>query len=161
MIKMICQKDIIQCVNVIRTSFKAVAKEFGITKENAPGYTAFATDEKRITHQLIVEHRPMYGYFLEDRLIGYYSLCVKNDSECELNNLSVLPEYQHKKIGYELLEHSFEKGRELNCSKMCIGIVEENKVLRKWYENYGFVHVGTEKFEFFPFTCGYMEKTLE
>lgn len=29
------------------------------------------------------------------------------------------------------------------------------------YENEnGVVHVGTKKFEFFPFTCGYMEKIL-
>lgn len=34
------------------------------------------------------------------------------------------------------------------------------QVLRKWYEKLGFVHVGTQKFEFFPFTCGYMEKVL-
>lgn len=43
---------------------------------------------------------------------------------------------------------------------MNIGIVEENIVLRSWYEKYGFVHTGTEKFDFFPFTCGYMEKQL-
>ena len=41
-----------------------------------------------------------------------------------------------------------------------VGIVEENKVLRKWYENNGFIHIGTKKFDFFPFTCGYMERDL-
>ena len=43
---------------------------------------------------------------------------------------------------------------------MNIGIVEENKRLRKWYEDNGAVHVGTKKFDFFPFTCGYMKKEL-
>ena len=46
------------------------------------------------------------------------------------------------------------------CEKINIGIVEENQVLRKWYENQGFLHIGTKKFDFFPFTCGYMEKGL-
>ena len=41
-----------------------------------------------------------------------------------------------------------------------IGIVEENKVLRKWYELNGAKHVGTKKYDFFPFTCGYMKKEL-
>lgn len=50
---------------------------------------------------------------------------------------------------------------ELGCDKMNIGIVEENKVLRKWYEAFGFMHTGTQKFDFFPFTCGYMEKKLQ
>ena len=45
-------------------------------------------------------------------------------------------------------------------NKMNIGIVEENTVLRKWYEDNGFVHTGTRKFDFFPFTCGYMEKKI-
>ena len=50
--------------------------------------------------------------------------------------------------------------KELNFSKMNIGIVEENTVLRKWYEALGFIHTGTKKFDFFPFTCGYMEREL-
>ena len=54
----------------------------------------------------------------------------------------------------------FEAARALGCSRMEIGIVEENRVLRRWYEGFGFVHTGVKKFEFFPFTCGYMEKKL-
>ena len=32
--------------------------------------------------------------------------------------------------------------------------------LRNWYEDNGAVHTGTKKFDFFPFTCGYMVKEL-
>ena len=46
------------------------------------------------------------------------------------------------------------------CTNVIIGIVEENRVLRKWYEENGFVHTGTKKFDFFPFTCGYMEREI-
>ena len=160
MIREITQNDIVQCVKVIRESFETVAKEFNITEENGPRFTAFATDEKRIDWHLNGEHRPMYGYIQDNQIVGYYSLLVKETGECELNNLSVLPEYRHQKIGYQLLKHAFEKAIELNCSKICIGIVEENAVLRKWYEMYGFVHTGIEKYDFFPFICGYMEKKL-
>lgn len=41
-----------------------------------------------------------------------------------------------------------------------VEIVEENKLLSNWNESLGFVHIGTEKYDFFPFTCGYMEKEL-
>ena len=153
-------EDIAQCVQVIRESFGTVAEQFGFTQENAPRFTAFATDEQRINWHLNEEHRPMYGYFKEDRLIGYYSLLIKDSQECELNNLCVLPTFRHLKIGEELLLDAFVKARELDCTKMTIGIVEENRVLRKWYEKYGFVHTGTEKYDFFPFTCGYMYKDL-
>ena len=59
-----------------------------------------------------------------------------------------------------MLENAYIKAKKMGCKKMSIGIVEENKVLRKWYENNGFIHIGTKKFDFFPFTCGYMERDL-
>ncbi len=43
---------------------------------------------------------------------------------------------------------------------MKLSIVEENTVLRRWYESLGAVHTGTETFDFFPFTCGYMRIEL-
>lgn len=97
MIRETCQQDIPRCVDVIRKSFATVAEEFGITEENSPRFAAFATDERRINLHLLDEHRLMYGYFTDDNLIGYYSLLVKDTGECELNNLSVIPEYRHKK----------------------------------------------------------------
>jgi len=160
MIRKIEQKDLAECVKVIRTSFTTVAEEFNITPENAPRYTAFATDERRLDWHLNGEHRPMFGYFRDGKIAGYFSLLWLDNGECELNNLAVLPEYRHAGIGARLLEHAFEAAKEQGCTKVKIGIVEENQVLRKWYESFGFVHVGTQKFEFFPFTCGYMEKEI-
>lgn len=160
MIKEIRQEDLAECVRVIRDSFATVAEEFNITEENAPRYTAFATDENRLNWHLNGEKRPMFGYFYEDKLVGYFSLLRMENGECELNNLAVLPKYRHEGIGAKLVEHAFKTAKEYGCTKMKIGIVEENRVLRKWYEKLGFVHVGTQKFEFFPFTCGYMEKKI-
>ena len=95
-IRQIKETEVKECVEVIRKSFQTVADEFGITKENAPRFTAFATDEERLSEQLNGEHRPMYGYFLEDKLVGYYSLAIMGGKTCELNNLSVLQEFRHK-----------------------------------------------------------------
>lgn len=160
MIKEVERKDIVECVKVIKDSFSTVADEFGFTIANAPRFTAFATTEERLNWHLDVEHRPMYAFFDNGIIVGYYSLLLKDNNECELNNLCVIPAYRHKGIGEELLKSAFKVAQKLNCNKMHIGIVEENKVLRKWYESFGFIHTGTQKFDFFPFTCGYMEKNL-
>ena len=160
MIRTITETEISECVQVIRSSFQTVADTFGFTVENAPRFTAFATTEQRLTWQLKAEHRPMYAYYEGDKIVGYYSLAVLENGECELNNLCVLQEYRHQGIGEKLLAHAFEVALGLGCGKMKIGIVEENQQLRKWYEEYGFGHLGTQKFDFFPFTCGYMEKAL-
>ncbi len=159
-IREIKETDISQCVEVIRKSFGTVANEFGFTQENAPRFTAFATDERRIYWHLNGEHRPMYGYFTDAGLVGYYSLAIQDKDACELNNLCVLPDLRHRKTGQILLLDACSRAGEMGYKKMNIGIVEENRVLREWYEAFGFVHTGTEKFDFFPFTCGYMTKEL-
>ncbi len=159
-IRAVCEKDLTECVRVIRSSFLTVANNFGFTVENAPGFTAFATTEDRLKQQLLMEHRPMYAFCDEGAIVGYYSLFVQNSSGCELNQLCVLPEYRHKGIGAELLEHAFGRARELGCSRINIGIVDENIALRKWYESFGFVHTASRKSARFPFTCGFMEKNI-
>lgn len=160
MIKKIQEKDIAECVQVIKESFLTVAEELGFTAENAPRFTAFATTEDRLRYQLENEYRPMYGCFEAGKIIGYYSLAQQDKDTCELNNLSILPQYRHRRIGGSLLADACQKARQLGCKEVHIGIVEENTVLRKWYEDKGFIHIGTRRFNFFPFTCGYMKKEL-
>lgn len=161
MIKEINENDIAECVDVIRRSFDTVAEEFGFTIDNAPHFTAFATTQDRLLHQLKNEHRQIYAYYEDNgKIIGYYSLELQDNNQCELNNLCVLPLYRHKHIGKNLLEDACIKAKKAGCKKMNIGIVEENRVLKKWYVENGFIHTGTKKFDFFPFTCGYMEMDL-
>lgn len=153
-------EEIPECVNVIRGAFKTVADELGFTEENAPRFTAFATDTNRLGYQFCIEKKPMFVYLYQGSIVGYYSLALLENGNVELNNLSVLPEFRHLGIGEKLVKDAFEKAKALGKEKMEIGIVEENVKLRKWYEKLGFIHTGTKKFDFFPFTCGYMEKIL-
>lgn len=94
------------------------------------------------------------------RVCKRYPKQLQNGCECELNNLCVLSEHRRQNIGKELLEHAFAEAGKMGCTVMNIGIVEENIRLRKWYEAQGAKHIGTEKYDFFPFTCGYMKKEL-
>ena len=156
MIREVRREEIPICVRVIRNSHQTVADAFGFTIENAPGYVAFATDESRLIWHMDSEHRLMFVEEEGGIIRGYCSLLLNNANECELAHLSVLPEHRHRGIGAALLEHAVRVAREHHCKVMRLSIVEENTVLRKWYEQHGAVHTGTEKFGFFPFTCGYM-----
>ena len=160
MIREVKRSDLPECVRVIRSSFQTVADEFGFTEDNAPRFTAFATTEERLLRQLDGEHRLMYLDEEDGRICGYYSLKPEENGECELGSLAVIPEYRHRGIGGSLLRHAAETAREQHCTVMNLGIVEENTVLRKWYESHGAEHLGTKKFDFFPFTCGYMKIKL-
>ncbi|MBR6185337.1 MAG: GNAT family N-acetyltransferase [Clostridia bacterium] len=156
MIREVRREEIPACVRVIRKSHRTVADAFGFTEENAPRYVAFAADEKRLLRQMDSERRLMFLYEEGGVIKGYYSLFPKDGDACELCNLSVLPEYRHQGIGGELLRHAIRTAREQDFGIMRLSIVEENTVLRKWYEQNGAIHTGKEKFDFFPFTCGYM-----
>ena len=160
MIQLIGNDNIKECVDVVKCSFLTVADDFGFTPENAPRFTAFSTTEQRLSWQLNHEHRPMYAFVVNEVIVGYYSLALQENNECELNNLCVLPQFRHQGIGEKLLLHSIYIAKSFGCTKMNIGIVEENQILKKWYESFGFQHIGTQKFDFFPFTCGYMELML-
>lgn len=130
---------------------------FGLGSPN----TAFAITENKLYYQLDNEHRIMIAYYLYDgKIVGYYSLLLQEGNQCELNNLCVLPKNRHNDIGAALLNDAYIRANNKGCIKINIGIVEENRVLRKWYEDNGFIHIGTKKFDFFPFTCGHMEKNI-
>ena len=160
MIRKVERADLSACADVIRRSFRTVADEFGFTEQNAPRFTAFAMTEERLLWHMDGEHRIMYLDEEDGMPCGYYSLRLRGEGACELGNLSVLPEYRHKGIGGRLLAHAMERAKEQDCRVMEFSIVEENTVLRNWYESSGAVHTGTEKYDFFPFTCGYMKIPL-
>lgn len=161
MIREMKRDEIPLCVDVIRRSFMTVADDLGFTAENAPRFTAFAISQDRLFWQFEEDHRPMFVYVDEGgKIVGYYSLAMQENLECELNNLAVLPEYRHMGIGKLLLEHAFTYAHSVGCTIVNISIVEENTVLRKWYESFGAVHIGTKNFDFFPFTCGYLQKEV-
>ena len=161
MIREVKRDELSACADVIRKSFQTVADEFGFTRENAPRFTAFATTEERLAWHMDGEHRLMYLDEEEGRICGYCSLLLLENGVCELGSLSVLPEYRHRGIGFRLLQHVEKAARVHDCTVMNLSIVEENTVLRNWYERCGAVHTGTEKFDFFPFTCGYMKIKLQ
>ena len=124
---------------------------------NQEGVTIFYSSHLLSDVESISERVAM---IVDGKIVGYYSLALQDNKECELNNLCVLPQFRHQGIGEKLLLHSFHTAKGLGCLKMNIGIVEENQVLKLWYESFGFKHIKTQKFDFFPFTCGYMELKL-
>jgi len=143
------------CLDIVHKSFQTVADEMILTKDNCSSYTAFMPIEKLISQ--FENNTPMLLYQYNGCFAGYFSLSI-NDDSVELNNLAVLPEYRHLGIGKELVDYAITYSKNiLGANKIKIGIVEENTILKGWYEKIGFVHTGTQKFEHLPFTVGFME----
>ncbi len=145
------------CLEIIHKSFKTVADKFNFTKENCPRHTSFMPIEK--LEEQYKNGFKMFLYSFNDDNIGFFS--VKSyDNNLELNTLGVLPEYRENGIGRSIIDFSKKYAREHNCRKTKISIVEENTILRKWYESLGFIHTGIKIIPDLPFTVGFMELTL-
>ena len=148
-------EQLIICLDIIHKSFQTVADEMNLTKDNCPSYTAFIPIEKLISQ--FEKNTPMFLYQYNGCFVGYFSLSI-NDDGVELNNLAVLPVYRHLGIGKELVDYAITYSKNiLGANKIKIGIVEENTILKEWYEKIGFVLTGTKKFEHLPFNVGFME----
>ena len=65
MIRPIREGELEECVRVIRDSFSTVAEAFGLSPENAPRFTAFATTLERLAGQYR-EGRAMFVHVEED-----------------------------------------------------------------------------------------------
>ena len=140
---------------VIRMSFATVAKEFDITEQNFPNHTSFMTAEKLQNH--FNWGWQMYGLYDGARLIGYVSLSKIFGDTFELHNLAVLPEFRRNGYGRRLLDFCKAKVKESGGSKITLGMIEENTVLKDWYTANGFRHTGMKWFKNWPFTVGFME----
>ncbi|MBD5384661.1 MAG: GNAT family N-acetyltransferase [Ruminococcaceae bacterium] len=157
-IRKVTERDIPECVQLIKRSFFTVAQEFGFTAEKDPKFTAFATTEERLEYHMHAEQRPMYVCVVDGKIAGYYSLHI-DGGEIELSNLCTDPEYRHNKIGESLMYHSFDRARELGFSEITIGVVDANERVKRWYESYGFTKSG-ECGAYQTFHCIFMKKPL-
>jgi ribosomal protein S18 acetylase RimI-like enzyme len=143
---------------VIRQSFATVANDMNLTRENCPGHTSFITNE-RLGSKIKDGYYP-FGYFTNGKLVGFASLTDTGNGVYEMNDVSILQEYRHLGYGKAILDFCKEQVNERCGSKITIGIVEENTVLKDWYTANGFIHTGTKQFEHLPFTVGFMEWSL-
>ena len=156
MIKQIQISDLERCVYVIRESFMTVAKEFNITEEIWPTHVSFTKMEKLQYHW--DSGFLMYGYYLNDVIIGYVALDKKDENTYALRNLAVLPDYRHLGYGKELIAFCVNKVKELGGNRIILSIIEENVRLKNWYLQNGFTHTGAKKWEYF--TEGFMEMKI-
>lgn len=159
MIKQIKKSDLMSCLEVFHCGYETVAIEFGLTEDNCPdrGRANLPFDK------LLSEFENgtlMFGYFLENKIIGFLGLKIDDNGVCKLNDIIILPEYRRKGYGKELLEFCKIKALELGASKITLGMIDDNRELKIWYIKNGFINAGFKKYDKAPFTVGFMEHSL-
>lgn len=145
-------------LGVINQSFQTVAFEFGLTIENCPTNGAFIKADR-----LMQEYKKgnlMYGYYEDDKLIGFAEITHMKDTQYSLDKLSVLPDYRHKGIGEKLVYHGASLVSQLGGKNIIIGIIDEDIRLKNWFLKLGFGVIETRQTKHLPFTVGIMNMKL-
>ena len=73
-----------------------------------------------------------------------------------LERLAVLPACRHRGFGRRLVDHAVMIADRQGGHLISIGIIAENRRLKRWYAAYGFAPAGTREFPHLPFTVCYM-----
>lgn len=158
-IREVQDSDIAACADVIRRSFATVAPEIGITRENYPNDDGMFLKDEGLAEEK-ADGTPMFALYFQNKVAGLVALYQQEDGTWSVGHLSVVPEFRHMGFGKALLDFAKEKIRESGGKIIEITLVEENRVLRRWYEAYGFVHTGVNVYPDLPFTVGNMELVL-
>ncbi len=145
--------------SVIRRSFVTVADEFKITRENAPTNPAFAGSDslERMKEKGIM----MYGAYFSGQRVGFVAIEKADEDRWYMERLAVLSQYRHMGIGRKLMDFVFETVKKNSGNKVSIGIINENRMLKKWYMDYGFIETGMKVFKHLPFEVCFLEKSVE
>ena len=144
--------------SVIRASFKTVADEFNLTRENIPTHGTFMSAERMVN-----EYNAgtlAFGYFSDGKMIGTVELSDHGEGLWFLNKLAVLPNFRHTGIGAALLDFADNYVKDHGGNKISVSIIEESLRLKKWYISHGYIHMGTKIFDHIPFTVGYLIKEV-
>ena len=140
---------------VIRNSFRTVAKEFNLTRENCPTHPSFIT-VRQLT-ELKEKRVNLFGGIIRETQVGFVALEKAEEALYYMEKLAVLPDYRHHGYGQKLVEFAVEYARNHNGKKISIGTIDEHTILKDWYKTLGFKEVSTRKFNHLPFTVCYME----
>jgi len=86
-----------------------------------------------------------HAWMLElDEPIGFL-IVLDNMNECEILNIGVLPEYQRKGYGQQLLAHAMAYAESEHLSRLTLEVRASNQAAISLYHAVGFIDVGIRK----------------
>lgn len=143
---------------LIRQCFSDVARRFGITMENAPGFPSNSTVEtvqKSISNGI--------SFFIKiDRGIpaGCMGLERASESVCNLVHLGVLPGRRRRGFGTELLEKAVTEAKTAGADCILSTILTDDTALKQWHEKFGFFETETHSEKHFPLNLTQLQLSI-
>jgi N-acetylglutamate synthase-like GNAT family acetyltransferase len=120
------------------TSDAKILTEIALKSKSFWGYSneilEIWVEDLRVSKRIIQEMM-VYKFISDDKTVGFYILSQPEEQSIELEFLFVLPTFIGKGVGSQLINHAFQKVKDLNC-KQVIVLADPNAV--SFYEAKGF-----------------------
>ena len=149
--------DKIIIMEILNKAFLTVAQQYNFTKENAPTFPAFIRHDKIDD---FLKGIKMYGYKLNDKIIGCAGYSYNKDHIYFIKRLATLPEYRHLGVGKKLLEFIENEIKNLGGKKIEIHVIDKNIVLREWYKKLNYIEIKIDENKTLPFNSCTMIKEI-
>ena len=154
-IKEVTDGNMDDSIAVVRDSFRTVADDLGITRENCPRHPSFITTAQ--LQNLRAKGVKFFGLFLDGRQAGFVAVEKVDETLYYMEKLAVLPQYRQRGCGRELVDFVIDYIRDTGAKKLAIGTWDRQTELKSWYQGLGFEEVSTKDFDHLPFTVCFME----
>jgi N-acetylglutamate synthase and related acetyltransferases len=152
--------DFVVLAKLLNSAFDTVAKDFGLTKENARNNSAFITGEE-LKAQL-TEIREFYVYEDNGCASGFVAIekSLNEPGTYYFEKLAVIPESRHLGVGLRLMNFASERAKELGGKRISIALIDSNTILKEWYCKHGFVVFDIKRYDHLHFDVCFMEKEI-
>ena len=157
-IRRLTKADHARSLQVIRKSFATVARQFGLSRKNAPTHPSLLTAER--FREMAARPVTLFGAFVAREQVGFAALERADRGVYYLERLSVLPKYRHRGYGCRLVDRAVAFARARGGTSVDTGLIDRHTVLKQWYAAQGFVETGTKDYPHLPFTVCFMRREL-
>jgi len=114
-------------------------------EENVQQHIHEAFNSFQLLSELRDPHQYFFFLYVDNDLAGYIKLNIRDaqteafaDDVIELERIYLLKKYQGKGFGRLLINKALQVGKELNCSRMWLGVWKKNPGAVGFYERVGF-----------------------
>ena len=158
--ELVVEEELTGCVALLREAFGTVAQEFGLTRLNAPTNAAFTTIDNLRKH--LQNGMTLYGMSVDSRLVGCVAIKKSKGDGLVfcIERLAVAPEQRHRGYGDKLLSFAMARIQDGGGATASIGLMDNNALLKKWYQSKGFVQHDCRRVGSLPFKVCFMSRDV-
>ena len=144
--------DILRDISI--TTFKTTFENGGYSEDDFNQYFEEAYNIETLTQELKNEHSYTYFYKEDGEVTGYFKLNIleaqtedMGEEYLEIQRIYFLPHAQGGGRGKDIIEFAENKAKELNKTKIWLGVWEYNEPALKFYTKHGLKVVGRHEFQ--------------